>query len=221
MQDAETDDDTDGIRVLGTEELARTGFSVLRATTIEYRRRDGRWQRLRRETYDHGNGAGILLYDPARDCVLLVRQFRFPAYVNPTPTAPPGVSPGWILEVPAGMLADHAAAGRNAADAIRLEVAEEAGVRVGDPRLVVDAYMSPGSLTERVALFVGTYAVQDRIGPGGGLAHEGEDIAIVEMRLDDALAMVARGEIADAKTIILLYWAALNRVQLRDGAPVA
>ena len=213
MQDA-AETGSERVRVVRTEELARTGFSVLRQATIEYRRQDGRWQRLRRETYDHGNGVAILLYDPARDCVLLVTQFRFPAYANSTGSRPAGLPPGWTIEVPAGMFDDHAAAGRTAAEAIRLEVEEEAGVRIGTPRPVLDVFMSPGSVTERVALFTGTYCAADRIGGGGGLAEEGEDIALMEPSLDEALAMVGRGDIVDAKTVILLYWAALNRADL-------
>ncbi len=215
MQDAGDGDDF--IRTVRTDELLRTGFSVLRRTTLDYRRRDGAWQRLERETYDHGNGAAILLYDPARDCVLLVRQFRFPVYVNPAPAQRPGVAPGWTIEVPAGMLDDHLAAGRTAEQAIAREAEEEAGLRVRAPRRVLDAFMSPGSLTERVALFVALYGEADRTGVGGGLAHEGEDIATIEPRLDEALAMVASGEIVDAKTIILLYWGALNRDSLAAG----
>ncbi len=222
MQDAAgLQGQNEGIRTLGTQEVARTGFSVLRRTEIDFRRHDGSWQRLVRETYDHGNGAGILLYDPERDCVLLVRQFRFPVYINPSPAHPGQGEPGWTLEVPAGMLDDHRVAGRSPAEAIAREAEEEAGVRVRDPRLVLDSFMSPGSLTERVALFVAIYGKADRHGPGGGLAQEGEDITIVEPTLDEALAMVARGEIADAKTIILLYWAALNRAALRSGSPVS
>ncbi len=218
MQDAtRAQEDGEAVRTLRTEELARTGFSVLRNTTIAYRRRDGTRQVLQRETYDHGNGAAILLHDAARDCVLLVRQFRFPVYVNPAPSGSAVLPPGWTVEVPAGMLDDHLAKGRSAEDAIRREAEEEAGVRVGQPRRVLEAFMSPGSLTERVALFVGSYAAVDRIGPGGGLHHEGEDIAIMEPSLDEALAMVARGEITDAKTIILLYWASLNRSALGAG----
>ncbi len=218
MQDAAAArDDGEGVRTLRTDEVARTGFSVLRRTEIDFRRRDGRWQTLVRETYDHGNGAAILLYDPERDCVLLVRQFRFPVYINPSPSGVGAQQAGWTIEVPAGMLDDHHAAGRTAEQAIAREAEEEAGVRVRRPRLVVDSFMSPGSLTERVALFVASYGVADRVGPGGGLAHEGEDITIIEPKLDEALAMVARGEIVDAKTIILLFWAGLNRAALRSG----
>jgi nudix-type nucleoside diphosphatase (YffH/AdpP family) len=206
-------DDSDGVRTGSSEELARTSLSVLRSTTIDYRRHDGSWQSLRRETYDRGNGAAILLYDPARDCVLLVRQFRYPVYVNPLPNQG-GAARGRTIEVPAGLLNDHEAAGRSAEEAIRIEAEEEAGVAVSHPRRILDAYSSPGSVTERLAFFVATYAAADRTGAGGGLPEEGEDIAVLEPRLDEALAMVARGEIVDCKTILLLFWAGLHRVEL-------
>jgi nudix-type nucleoside diphosphatase (YffH/AdpP family) len=205
------------VRVLEVEEVARTGFSVLRRTRMAYRRSDGAWQTFWRETYDRGNGAAILLYDPSRDCVLLVRQFRFPVFANPKPDAA-AETRGWLIEVPAGLLDDHVAAGRSVEEAIRREAEEEAGVRVADPRRLMDTYMSPGSITERVALFVATYAPSDRTGAGGGLAAEGEDIQILEPTLAEAAAMIARGEIADAKTVILIYWALLHGADL-VGAP--
>jgi nudix-type nucleoside diphosphatase (YffH/AdpP family) len=202
------DDDT--IRIGEVRVLAQSGFSVLRSTAIDYRRRDGTWQALHRETYDRGNGAAILLYDPGRDCVLLVRQFRYPVHANPLPGRTGGKR-GELVEVPAGLLNDHQAAGRSVEEAIRAEAQEEAGVAVAAPRHILDAYTSPGSVTERIAFFVATYRPQDRTGAGGGLIEEGEDIAVLEPRLDEALAMVSRGEIADCKTIVLLFWAALNR----------
>ena len=204
-----------GVREVASEELARTGFSVLRRTKIEYRRRDGTWQTFQRETYDRGNGAAILLYDPGRDRVLLVRQFRYPVFANPGRGATTATR-GWLIEVPAGLLDDHEAAGRSAEEAIRLEAQEEAGVLVTKPVRILDAYTSPGSVTERIAFFVATYDASDRVGEGGGLADEGEDIATLEPTLDEALAMVASGEIADAKTIILIYWAVLNRARFAE-----
>lgn len=206
-------DDGQEVRVQGVEELARTGFSVLRRTTIDYRRRDGARQTLRRETYDRGNGAAILLYDPSRDCVLLVRQFRFPVFANPSPHIVLR-EPGWLVEVPAGLLDDHEAAGRSVEEAIRREAEEEAGVQVAHPVRILEAYTSPGSVTERIAFFAAAYTPADRTGEGGGLVDEGEDITTLEPRLDEAAAMVERGEIADAKTIVLLYWALLHRPKL-------
>lgn len=208
-------DSPERVRVLGVEEVARTGFSVLRRTTIEYRRTDGTWQTFWRETYDRGNGAAILLFDPDRACVLLVRQFRYPVYANPTPGAPG--ARGWLIEVPAGLLEDHIAAGRSVEAAIRQEAEEEAGVRVGHPKRLLDAYMSPGSVTERVALFYAPYSAADRTGKGGGVAAEGEDMTILEPTLDEAAAMIQQGEITDAKTIMLVYWALLHRDRLSVG----
>lgn len=200
-------DDADGpIRDLSVEEVARSHLSVLRRSRFELRRRDGSWQAQARETYDRGNGCAVLLRDPVRDRVLLVRQFRFPAWVNPQPGDVAGR--GYLVEVVAGLVE-----GRDPAEAVRAEAAEEAGVTVGAARLVMDCYMSPGSVTERVSLFIADYAATDRTGVGGGLVEEGEDIGLVEIAFDDALAMVADGRIADAKTIILLYRAALDRSQ--------
>lgn len=179
-------------------EVTSDGWHVLRRTTFRYRRRDGTVETLQRETYDRGNGATILLYDPARRTVLLSRQFRYPAYVNGHPD-------GMLIETAGGLLDD------DAPDvAIRREAGEELGVSVGALRHVFDLFMSPGSVTERVHFYVAEYASADRVDAGGGLAEEGEDIEVLEMPFDDALAMVADGRIVDGKTVILLQWAALS-----------
>jgi len=187
-----------GVVVRGVE-LTSQGWHVLRRTTFDYRRRDGRWQTLQRETYDRGDGATILLHDVARSTVLLTRQFRFPAYVNDHPD-------GMLLETAAGLLDDD-----DPETAIRREVAEELGVTVGPVAHVFTAYMSPGSVTEKVHFYAAPYTEHHRTGPGGGVAHEGEDIEVVELALDDALAMVRDGRIVDGKTIMLLQWWALRR----------
>jgi nudix-type nucleoside diphosphatase (YffH/AdpP family) len=170
---------------------------VLRKATFDLRRRDGTWQTMSREAYDRGNGAAILLHDPSRDTVLLVRQFRYPAYANGHPEP--------LIEVPAGQLDD-----RDPEAAIRAEAQEEVGCRVSHPTRLFEAFMSPGSVTERVVFFTASYTPADRTTAGGGLEQEGEDIEVLEPTLDQALAMVARREICDAKTILLLQWAALN-----------
>lgn len=169
---------------------------VLRKATFDYRRRDGTWQTLSREAYDRGNGAAVLPYDPARGTVLLTRQFRWPAYANG--------HPGPLVEAVAGLLDE-----REPEEAIRREAEEEAGCRLSAPRRVFEAFMSPGSVTERLVFFVAEYSAADRVAAGGGLASEGEDIEVLEPTLDGALAMVADGRIADAKTIMLLQYAAL------------
>ncbi|WP_442545683.1 NUDIX domain-containing protein [Arthrobacter sp. KN11-1C] len=179
-------------------EVTSDGWHVLRRTTFDYRRRDGRWVTQQRESYDRGNGATILLYDAGRGTVLLTRQFRFPAYVNDHPD-------GMLIETAAGLLDDD-----DPETAIRREASEELGVDVGTLRHVFDAYMSPGSVTERLHFYVAPYTPADQTGPGGGVAAEGEDIEIIEIAFTEALAMIDDGRIVDGKTIMLLQWAALN-----------
>ena len=184
--------------VIRDVELLATAWHVLRRTTFDYRHRDGRWTREQRETYDRGDGATILLYDADRRTVLLTRQFRYPAYVNGHPD-------GMLVETAAGLLDDD-----DPASAIRREAGEELGVTVGELEHVFGVWMSPGSVTERLHFYAAPYTAADRTGPGGGVAEEGEDIEIVELDFDDALKGIADGRIADAKTIMLLQWAALH-----------
>ncbi|MGY1824288.1 NUDIX domain-containing protein [Geodermatophilus sp. SYSU D00079] len=185
------------VRVTDVELLA-TAWHVLRRTTFEYRHADGRWTTEQRETYDRGNGATILLYDVARGTVLLSRQFRYPVYVNGHPD-------GLLVETAAGLLDDD-----DPETAIRREAEEELGVAVGPLEHVFDVFMSPGSVTERLHFYAAPYTPGDRTGAGGGLAEEGEDIEVLELPFPEALAMVDDGRIADAKTIMLLQWAALR-----------
>jgi nudix-type nucleoside diphosphatase (YffH/AdpP family) len=179
-------------------ELTSSGWHVLRRTTFDYRRRDGSWTTEQRETYDRGNGATILLYDIDRRTVLLTRQFRYPAYVNDHPD-------GMLVETAAGLLDDD-----DPETAIRRETSEELGITVGVLTHVFDAYMSPGSVTERLHFYAASYSPADRTATGGGVADDGEDIEAVEMRIDDALAMTRDGRIADGKTIMLLQWVVLD-----------
>jgi nudix-type nucleoside diphosphatase (YffH/AdpP family) len=185
------------VRVLRVETLADDWY-VLRKYTFAYRRRDGTEQTLSREAYDRGNGAVVLLYNRVRATVLLTRQFRLPAFVN-------GHADGMLLEAPAGLLE-----AQSPTEAIRREAEEETGVRVGHVQPLFTAYMSPGSVTERLHFFAAEYAPADRVAAGGGSAAEGEDIEVVEVALDRALAMIETGEIADGKTIMLLYHAVVR-----------
>lgn len=179
------------------ERLLSDQWYVLKAARFDWRRRDGRWQTSIREVYDRGDGAAILLYDRQRRSVVLTRQFRYPAFVNGHDDL--------MVEVPAGLLDDA-----DPVACIRAEAEQEAGYRVRAPRKVFEAFMSPGAVTERLHFFVAEIDAADRIGAGGGLAGEGEDIEVFEMAFDDALAMVERGGIVDAKTILLLQWAAMH-----------
>ncbi len=183
--------------------LLSDNWYVLKTTTFDLKRRDGRWQTMSRETYDRGNGAVALLYNSTRRTVLLTRQFRFPAYVNQ--------HDGYLIEAPAGLL-DEA----HPEQRMHAELEEETGYKVDKLRPVFDVFMSPGSVTERLHFFVGEYHAESKIGSGGGLEQEGEDIEVIEMDADKALAMTASGEIMDAKTIMLLQYLHLHLLPPRS-----
>lgn len=185
------------VRVVEVELLA-AGWHVLRKTTLDYRGADGAWSRQQRETYDRGNGATVLLYNRDLHTVLLTRQFRYPVYVNDHPD-------GMLIETAAGLLDDD-----DPATAIRREASEETGVEIGELEHVYDVYMSPGSVTERIHFFAAAYDAASRTGAGGGLAHEGEEIDVLEIDFDESLQMIRDGRIQDAKTIMLLQWAAID-----------
>ena len=166
-------------------------MGTLKKTTFDYRRNDGSWETQIRQTYDRGNGAVILPFDRQRSTVLLVRQFRYPAFVSGH-TEP-------LIEACAGLLDDD-----DPETCIRKEAEEELGYRLRDVRHLYTPFMSPGSVTERLSFFTADYTPNDRISDGGGAASEGEDIEVLEMTLDDALAAIADGGIIDAKTIMLV-----------------
>lgn len=184
------------IRLHGLTILSDNHY-VLRKAEFELRRSDGHWQRQARESYDIGDGAAVLPIDRARSLVVLVRQFRWPAYEN-------GYR-GALIEAIAGKLD-----GDSPEQCAIKEAEEEAGIRIANPTRVFHCFMSPGAVKERLSLFVADYDLTAPRMKGGGHAQEGEDIAVLEPSLADALTMVAKGEIIDAKTIMLLQWAALN-----------
>lgn len=190
-------DDRPRVRIL-KEEVLSDDWARLTKYTIDYRRRDGRHETQIRQVYDRGHGVAVLPIDPARGTVLLVRQFRIPVWLTG--------HPGFLIEACAGLVDDL-----DPEAAIRKEAEEELGVRLRDLVHVFDLFMSPGSVNERLSLFTAAYSPADRIAAGGGAAEEGEDIEILEIPLSEALAMMARGEIADAKTVILLQHAAASR----------
>ncbi|KKB78919.1 hypothetical protein VW35_10635 [Devosia soli] len=184
------------ITLIKTEVLSASWGKLTRAT-LDYRREDGSVQRLVRENYDHGNAAALLLFNGDTRHVLLVRQYRYPVQANG--------DPAFLLEVCAGLLD-----GDDPLACARREALEETGHAPEDVAFVCDAYMSPGSVQEKVSLFLGRYGADTYRTAGGGLAEEGEELEVVELPLEEALAMVHRGEITDGKTIILLQHLALK-----------
>ena len=178
-------------------QLLSDSWYVLKKTTFDYLRRDGSWQRQSRESYDRGNGAVLLLFNARRNTVVLTRQFRFPTFVN-------GNTDGMLIEACAGLLD-----GDDPETCIRREAAEETGFHIRNPRKLFEAYMSPGSVTEKLHFFAAEYEAADQLSQGGGHAHEGEDIEVIELDMADALQQITTGAIQDGKTIMLLQHAAL------------
>ncbi|AWO79120.1 MULTISPECIES: NUDIX domain-containing protein [Serratia] len=187
----------DRVRIVETRVLSDDWY-LLKKTTFDFLRRDGVWQRQSRETYDRGDGAVILLFNRQAQTVILTRQFRFPVFVNG--------HDGMLIEAAAGLLDNASPEAR-----IRAEAEEETGYFVQNVEKVFEAYMSPGSVTEKLHFFVGEYQASDRLNEGGGLAAEGEDLEVIELPLAQALQAVRQGTIVDAKTIMLLQFVALNR----------
>lgn len=184
-----------------SEKTLSEGWTRLSAYELDYTDSKGKSQIMEREIYHRGEAAAILLYDAERDMVVLVKQFRLPAYLID--------QPAWMLELPAGLLdEDHPE------EAIRREAMEETGYRLRDVTFLFKAFMSPGAITEVLHFFYAPISLADRIDSGGGLEEEHEDIEVLELPLDEALAMIASGEICDAKTIMLLQWAGINRTSL-------
>ena len=186
------------VRIIDSQVLSDNWY-LLKKYTFDFPRRDGEWQRQSREVYDRGNGAAILLYNVARQTLILTRQFRCPLYVNG--------HDGFLLEVPAGLLDNLDPEQR-----IKAEAEEETGYRIDHVQKVFDAFMSPGSVTEKLSFFIAEYDSSQQTGDGGGVKEEGEDIEVIEMTWADALRGIENGDIMDAKTIMLIQYAALKGI---------
>jgi GDP-mannose pyrophosphatase NudK len=185
------------IRIV-SEQVLSDFWGTVTAYEVDYTRADGRVQRLKREAYDHGHAAAVLLYDPDRDTVVLVRQFRFAAHM--------AGGPSFLTEVVAGLLDDDTPEA-----CVRREAVEEAGVRLDKLTHAFTVFVSPGSITEKIHCFVGTYSGPVAAASGLGVPHEGEDIEIKEMDFETAFAMIASGDIIDSKSVLLLQHLALRR----------
>lgn len=203
MIDIDTSE-TERVRLIGRETLYK-GFVHLERLTFEQRMLDGRLVTVHRELHDHGSAAAILLHNSEDDTVALVRQFRPGAFSNG--------DPAFMLELPAGLVDE----GESPAEAVMREAMEETGFSIEDAHHICEIYPTPGALTEKLSLFVAAIDPEKRTGLGGGMAGEGEDIEIVTLGLDEAYRMISTGEITDAKTIIALQWAMINRSKLSSG----
>lgn len=147
---------------------------------------------VRRLNFERGDSVAALLYKPDTERILLINQFKYPAYEK---------GPGWITETMAGMVGDE-----DPESAARREILEEAGYRVRNLEHISTFYASPGGSSERVILYYAEVVESDKVGSGGGLETENEDIAGIELTVTDAMEQIRTGEIVDAKTIIAIYW---------------
>jgi len=182
------------------EELLSDNWYALKKYTYEILKRNGKRQVQTREVYDRGNGAVILLYNKESGTVILTRQFRLPSFVN-------GNKEGVLIEACAGLLDQD-----NPEEAIKRETEEETGYRIKDVRKIFEAYMSPGSVSEILYFFIAEYSQSMKVHEGGGVEHEQEDIEVLELDFNDALARIDSGAIRDAKTIMLLQYMKIKQI---------
>lgn len=192
------------VRIIDSETLSDNWYN-LKKYTFDLQRRDGEWQRQQREVYDRGNGATILLYNREKKTVILTRQFRFPVFINGHEDD--------LIEAAAGLLDNMDPESR-----IKAEAEEETGFQVSSVQKIFEAYMSPGSVTEKLYFYLAEYQPQDRTGAGGGIKAEGEDIDVLEMTLEEALRGIETGKIVDGKPsccFIILLLKALCRPRVK------
>lgn len=182
------------------DKILSDNWYVLHKIKFEYTGKDGQIHQQERESYDRGNGAVILLYNLETKTIILTRQFRMPTFVN-------GNEDGMMIEACAGLLDED-----QPDDCIRRETEEETGYQIQDIKKVYEAYMSPGSVTEKLYFYIGEYSKSMKISEGGGAEGEDENIEVLEIPFEQSLEMIENGEIKDAKTILLIQYLRLKNI---------
>jgi len=187
------------VKIKSVENLSDNWYK-LDKVTFDYELKNGSWQHQIRESYDRGDGAAILLYNAEKQTVILTKQFRMPSYLNEN-------EDGMMIEVCAGLLDEQ-----DPITCIKNEAEEETGYKISDPKKVFEIYSTPGAVTEKIHYFVAEYSDAMKISEGGGLEEETEEIEVLELDFKKAIKMISSGEICDAKTIILLQYAQINKL---------
>ena len=183
-----------------TKELLSDYKSILEKISFDYLRSDGNWQHEERVVFSRHDATTVLMFNKETKAIILAKQFRLPTYVN-------GNESGMLTEAPAGTIDDN----ESPETCIRREIEEETGYRVKEVKQVMQVYLSPGSVTEKLYFFIAEYTKEMKHGKGGG-TDETEDIEISEILFTEAINMVADGRIQDAKTIILIQYAQINEL---------
>ena len=187
------------VKITSVENLSNNWYK-LNKVNFEYQLKNSQWQSQSRESYDRGDGAAILLYNPTKKTVILTKQFRMPSYLNEN-------EDGMMIEVCAGLLdAD------DPLTCIKKEAEEETGYKINNPKKIFEIFSTPGAVTEKIHYFIAEYNDEMKMNDGGGLEHETEEIEVMELLFSKALKMISMGEICDAKTIILLQYAKINEL---------
>jgi nudix-type nucleoside diphosphatase (YffH/AdpP family) len=182
------------LKILDNTLLSHNWY-ILRKYVFKFQKRNGEIETHKREVYDRGNGAAILLYNTQKKSVILTKQFRLPTYLNQNKN-------GMMIEVCAGILDEE-----NPEKCVIRETKEETGYDIKSAKKIFEAYMSPGAITEIIHFYIAEYNDQMKTGKGGGLDEEHEDIEVIEVDFEKAYKMIANGDIKDAKTIMLLQYA--------------
>lgn len=184
-----------------THKVLSKAWATLLQINYDFKFKDGTWKNVSRESYDRGDGCAILLYNSEKETVILTKQFRMPIYHANT-------DEGMSIEACAGAIDKN----ESAEATIIREVEEEVGYRIAEAKLILKAYMSPGAMTEKMYLFVAPYSEHMKVNQGGGVATENEEIEVMEFSFSEVLNMMTSGEIRDAKTIMLLQYAQINKL---------
>ena len=187
------------VKINSVENLSNNWYQ-LNKVNFEYQLKSGEWQSQSRESYDRGDGAAILLYNPTKKTVILTKQFRMPSYLNEN-------EDGMMIEVCAGLLDSD-----NPLTCIKKEAEEETGYQINNPKKIFEIYSTPGAVTEKIHYFIAEYNDEMKMNEGGGLEDETEEIEVLELDFENALTMISTGEICDAKTIILLQYAQIHKL---------
>jgi nudix-type nucleoside diphosphatase (YffH/AdpP family) len=184
-----------------THHILSKAWATLYRIDYDYTFKDGSVKRIQRECYNRGNGVAVLLYNVKKSTVILTKQFRMPIYENDK-------NESMSIEVCAGAIDKN----ESSETTIMREIQEEVGYDVKKVNLVLETYMSPGAMTEKLYLYVAEYSDDMKISDGGGLDSEDEDIEVLEIPFDDAINMIQTKAITDAKTVLLLQYAQINKV---------
>jgi nudix-type nucleoside diphosphatase (YffH/AdpP family) len=192
----------DKVEILEENEIFRKFMFRLIEAKLRFERYNGELSdTITRINFERGDAVAVIMHNPADDTIVLIEQFRYPAYHK---------AGGWVIELPAGVVE----AGESPDETMKREIEEETGYRAAVIHHLQTFFVSPGGTSERIFLYYGRINPQDKVGAGGGLEAENEDIKVMHPTIDEALQLMNDKKITDAKTLIGLQWLQLNRNHL-------